>query len=209
MSRPPTMSQLLKRAGLAKRPRIDPSSKQKVKKARPRSNGAAAVDGSREDRAGVAVEAEDEGLSDIRSGATADEAVDDQIAALERELNGGDDSSSDEESSSSSGSENSSGDTSDDDNNGEPTKLVSPLEAEKIEPLPAHLLPRPGCGVPKVVKKKKPKIARAEVDAAAAAGPSQSKGLDSAVKELLANYEARSSERVPFYCRVCQFQGDR
>ncbi|CAN0581161.1 unnamed protein product, partial [Ectocarpus sp. 12 AP-2014] len=128
--------------------------------------------------------------------------VDDQIAALERELKGADDSSSDAESSSS-----------DDDSavseedrgagreRGRVAKLVSPLEAEKIEPLPAHLLPRPGCGVHKDKKKKKPSAA---VGATALPGPSQ--GLDSAVKELLANYEARSSERVPFYCRVCKFQ---
>ncbi|CAM9444013.1 unnamed protein product, partial [Ectocarpus sp. 6 AP-2014] len=140
------------------------------------------------------------------NGASAqDVAVDDQIAALERELKGANDSSSDAESSSS-----------DDDSAGSKedrgagrerrrvAKLVSPLEAEKIEPLPAHLLPRPGCGVHKDKKKKnKPSAA---VGTTALPGPSQ--GLDSAVKELLANYEARSSERVPFYCRVCKFQGD-
>lgn len=138
-------------------------------------------------------------------------AVDDQIAALERELEGN----------SSSGS--SSGDDSSDDDDSitdadildrgsrkrpRVAKLVSPLEAEKIEPLAPHLLPRPGCGITKIAKKKKkerPKKAPGVVEAT----PGSSQGLDSAVKELMANYEARSSERVPFYCRVCQFQGDR
>lgn len=204
MSRPPTMSLLLKRAGLAKRPRIDPSSKQKAKESRPKPNGSgtgtgtAAIDGSREDGTDTGEGADE---------ATAGEAVDEKIAALERELNGGDGSSSDEESGSSSASvsEDDEGNGRSREGSGEPTKLVSPLEAEKIEPLPAHLLPRPGCGVPKVIKKKK--LKRADAAASAASGPSR--GLDSAVKELLANYEARSSERVPFYCRVCQFQGDR
>lgn len=173
------------------------------------------------------------------NGAAGGKAVDDQIAALERELQGSDDSSSDEETSSSSTGEDD--DDDDDDESSEEgngaasssssresrgqLKLASPLEAEKIEPLPAHLLPRPGCGVPKDKKKKKkpkkPKKPKSgakgegggggggDTAAAAAAGPAPSQGLDSAVKELLANYEARSSERVPFYCRVCQFQGER
>ncbi|KAG5188387.1 hypothetical protein JKP88DRAFT_136613, partial [Tribonema minus] len=32
-------------------------------------------------------------------------------------------------------------------------------------------------------------------------------GLEGAVNELLANYEAKSAERIPYYCRVCKFQG--
>ncbi len=180
------------------------------------------MDGSRED--GSRPDTSSSSACEGADEATAGEAVDEKIAALERELNGGDGSSSEEES----GSSNAMSGSEDDDEgdgrsrsryrdegsgngDGEPTKLVSPLEAEKIQPLPAHLLPRPGCGLPKVVKKKKPKVVRADAASAAAAlsGPSRSQGLDSAVKELLANYEARSSERVPFYCRVCQFQGER
>ena len=229
MSRPPTMSMLLKRAGLAKRPRPDratPTPKQQqIKRKRP--TGAAQADGSSDDCCSEGKAAAVQGVGS--GGAAGGEAVDDQIAALERELQGGSEDSS--SSSSSSNDESSSSAGSDDDDerpeeaNGATATssrsrerrrqlpLVSPLEAEKIEPLPAHLLPRPGCGVPKAnSKKKKPKKAKRGakdegVDAGGAA-PAPS-GLDSAVKELLANYEARSSERVPFYCRVCQFQGER
>eukprot|EP00903_Cladosiphon_okamuranus_P009534 g9082.t1 len=229
MSRPPTMSMLLKRAGLAKRPRLDraaPSSKQQQHQIkRKKSTGAAhQADGSRED-GGSEGEAERAVRGVGSSGAARGEAVDDQIAALERELQG----SSSEGSSSDSSDEESSGSAGsgeDDDNETQATgastangrehrrqlKLVSPLETEKIEPLPAHLLPRPGCGMPKANSKKKPKSNKAKGrpkgEGGGAAGPAQSQGLDSAVKELLANYEARSSERVPFYCRVCQFQGE-
>ena len=188
------------------------------------------MDGSREDG-----RREAEGGVGSSSGAAAGKAVDDQIAALERELQGSssgsssgssEDSSSDEESlSSTSGGEdtdhgrerseqaNSASTTSSSRERRRQLKLVSPLEAEKIEPLPAHLLPRPGCGLPKANSKKKPKKPKGGpkggdggVDGTA---PAPSQGLHSAVKELLANYEARSSERVPFYCRVCQFQGQR
>eukprot|EP00752_Nemacystus_decipiens_P010224 g9110.t1 len=216
MSRPPTMSMLLKRAGLAKRPRLDratPSSKQRQLK-RKRSTGAAQADGSREDSGS---EGEAAGVRGMESGGrSGGEAVDDQIAALERELQAN--------------SEDSSSSSSDDErpeeaNGGAATtttgsrerrrqlKLLSPLEAEKIEPLPGHLLPRPGCGMPKANKSKKNKKPKGGGpndggDAAGGKAPAApSQGLDSAVKELLANYEARSAERVPFYCRVCQFQG--
>lgn len=227
------MSQLLKRAGLSKRPRVGrptPNSKQQQSKTKRSTAVVDVAGGGREDLGSS--EGEDEGEEGrgrgTTSGAAGGVAVDDQIAALERELEGDGDSSSDEESSSSEGSENDDrSDDDDEDDTGTGTvdrkrrrllKLVSPLEAEKIEPLPAHLLPRPGCGVQKASSKKKPKKKKGpKVDkapgvpagAAGATTPGPSRGLDSAVKELMANYEARSSERVPFYCRVCQFQGDR
>ncbi|CAM9110362.1 unnamed protein product [Choristocarpus tenellus] len=79
------------------------------------------------------------------------------------------------------------------------SKFLPTLSKERIEPLPSHLLPAKGCGIRKDTKRKKPKRLKSEK-------PSQS-GLEGAVKELLSNYEARSSERVPFYCRVCKFEG--
>ncbi|CAB1114401.1 unnamed protein product [Ectocarpus sp. CCAP 1310/34] len=210
MFRPPTMSQLLKRAGLAKRSRpagrgVDatPSPANQSNNKRQRVDGGS----SRQHASEEEEEEEEEGGSRSENGASAkDVTVDDQIAALERELKGADVSSSDAESSISSDDDNagSKEDRGAGQERGRATKLVSPLEAEKIEPLPAHLLPRPGCGVHKDNKKKKKPSAA--VGTTALPGPSQ--GLDSAVKELLANYEARSSERVPFYCRVCKFQGD-
>ena len=131
--------------------------------------------------------------------------LDAQIAALEQQLGvDGSGSASEEGSSSSSG---------DDDNEidekqppaakrkQQPVKLVSELlEKDRIQPLPPTLLPLPGCGVPKAAK-------RAAKQKAAPARPVSS-GLESAVKELLANYEPKSAERIPFYCRVCKFQGD-
>lgn len=212
------MSQLLKRAGLAKRPRLG-QQQSKTK----RSTATAAVDGGSSGRGDCSSSAgeEDEEVEGRGLGAVSDAtgilAVDDQIAALERELEDGGDSSSSgsDDSSSSEGSEDDAdGDRSDQDRKRRPLlKFASPLEAEKIEPLPSHLLPRPGCGMQKASsKKKKPKKTggpKVEGKPDVAATPGPSRGLDSAVKELMANYEARSSERVPFYCRVCQFQGDR
>lgn len=226
MSRPPTMSQLLKRAGLAKRARParaagqagvaskPPSSKRPKKSGKPRDD---ARDEDEEEEEGGGEEKEEPGrerASNARASAGGD-VMDDRIEALERELEVGSESSSssDEEGSSSTQSEDDGG-SGEDDENGDSgkrrvRKLVSPLEADKIQPLPAHLLPRPGCGVSKAKKpgKKGPKRPRVAASSQSAPGPSQ--GLDSAVKELMANYEARSSERVPFYCRVCQFKGDR
>lgn len=211
MSRPPTMSQLLKRAGLAKRPRPGRSTIDVASKAsKPPSSTMLA-------RVKVEIKTE-QGDGDVREeGIGGGNAVDDQIAALERELGSGSDSSSDDDSLSSTGSEDSEdgpgtheSETAGGHQRG--LKFVSPLAAEKIKPLPSHLLPRPGCGVSKANKpakkaKKRPKIA-AEASADASA-PRPSRGLDIAVKELMANYEARSSERVPFYCRVCKFEGSR
>lgn len=157
--------------------------------------------------------------ADAGGGSVRSAAVDDRIEALERELegNGNSSNSSNDESSSSEGSEDeddgSGGEDSrsTDDRQRRELKLSSALQAEKIEPLPAHLLPRPGCGITKASKstKKPKKRPRDGGEAIAAQGPEQSRGLESAVKELMANYEARSSERVPFYCRVCKFQGER
>ena len=136
--------------------------------------------------------------------------MDDRIKALEHELEVGSGSSgSDDEDSSSTHDGSGEDDDNGDNRKRRVLKLGSPLEADKIQPLPAHLLPRPGCGVSraKTPGKKAPKRPRVAASSQSAPGPSQ--GLDSAVKELMVNYEARSSERVPFYCRVCQFQGDR
>lgn len=142
--------------------------------------------------------------------------VDERIAALERELEGGIISSSDDGDRSMSDSEDEvagsqvktiARESAGGRNDNEVMKLVSPLEADKIEPLPVHLLPQPGCGISKSKTSTKKSAKRSQT--AAGEYPQRLKGLDRAVKELLDNYEARSSERVPFYCRVCKFQGDR
>ncbi|CAM9683651.1 unnamed protein product, partial [Scytosiphon promiscuus] len=246
MSRTPTMSQLLKRAGLAKRPRPGKSagrvgtiagSQTETRRSRPVADSREHQPGGNGDKdtgeklEGEEREEEDEGEGDgagerhrgdgVGKGRAEGVAVDDRIAALERELEGGGD-----------GASSSDGDGDDDGSDDQDStivadtsarddaavkrkrrrmgKLVSPLEAEKIEPLAPHLLPRPGCGIQKAPKKKKRDRPKAEgaLPGVVAAASGSSQGLDSAVKELMANYEARSSERVPFYCRVCKFQGE-
>lgn len=219
MSRPPSMSQLLKRAGLAKRSRPVRAGSQADVISKPPSSKRPKNRHKRKDDDNDDAEEEEEEEPGRKSasnlgGAAEGDVMDDRIEALERELEAGSGGSSSNDSSSEGSScasddDNATGE--DEDNSGDRRvlKLGSPLEADKIEPLPAHLLPRPGCGVSKAKKpgKKAPKRPMVAASTASAPGPSQ--GLDSAVKELMANYEARSSERVPFYCRVCQFQGDR
>ena len=209
MSRHPTISQLLARSGLdvnrPSRHRQAEESKTLLEASEACSNGAASkISTLWYDRETSKPQDEDATTSDI----------DERIAELERELGGDSWNSSDRISSTESeeegkepplesiarGSDGGKSDTA--------AKLVSSLEEEKIEPLPRHFLPRPGCGIPKANKKsikkpcKRPKLKSVE-------HPQPLRGLDSAVKELLDNYEARSSERVPFYCRICKFQGDR
>lgn len=72
---------------------------------------------------------------------------------------------------------------------------LSEVAEARIQPLPSSCLPA-------VVRKKrssqddwKKDKKRVKVD-----------GLQEAVKEVLAGYVARSSERLPFYCRVCSKQ---
>lgn len=202
MSRPPSVSQLLKRAGLAKRARATGKSS---------STSEASINHIISNKNGSTLKrklsvSDEKEAGELGVEEPKDDGVDDRIAALERELEQGTDSS--EGSSSSDTGDDSDVETSTGKREGNETtgvfKFVSSLEAEKIEPLPVHLLPLPGCGMPKRSssrEEKRSKVTRAPTK--------QSSGLDSAVKELLDNYEARSSERLPFYCRVCKFQGER
>lgn len=240
MSRAPSISQLLKQAGLVRRPRAGrpPAAASGTRtRGRKRSRLGDTIDSGSTGDSNVVndkgEEKEEEGNGETASSTlgSGDSGIDDQIAALERELEGGstginasgsDDSDDSDEDGDSSGSEREDHDEPSENGtrsngvaNGRKKrahKIVSPLDSEKIQPLPAHLLPRPGCGVAKSNKslKKSKKRPRVDVDTpSGSATPGPSRGLDSAVKELMANYEARSSERVPFYCRVCQFQGER
>lgn len=197
MSRAPTVSQLLKRAGLGKRQR---SSRNSGSLSGATAHGRISNTPPRVlcQKSASPEEEEHDSRGEVEG-----DGVDEKIAALERELQDAIDSDdgssiSDEErvdvKATREGSKSGSSGV---------NKLVSPLNDEKIKPLPAHLLPYPGCGVPKI---KGQKMKRRKVTQA---GPGPSSGLDKAVNELLASYEARSSERVPFYCRVCKFQGER
>jgi hypothetical protein len=125
------------------------------------------------------------------------EDIDAEIARLERELAKDDDSDSDEES----------GEDADEDGSHDeeqPAVLsLSKFSDDRVQHLPAAALPEPGkydsSGMP-IKKKKKRKV---DNDGSAA-----SSGLEQAVKEVLSGYQARSSERLPFYCRFCAKQYD-
>jgi hypothetical protein len=76
---------------------------------------------------------------------------------------------------------------------------LSSCASETIEPLAKSYLP--------ACKSKKLKIDRdEEKQKDREKNSSVSNGLRDAVKEVLAEYQPRSSERIPFYCRVCAVQ---
>lgn len=111
--------------------------------------------------------------------------LDDEIARLEAELQAS--SSSDESENEDDGSVEESG-----------VLSLSKFSDNKIASLPATALPQPGrykaSGERRRVKT--PKQSAVEIP----------DGLREAVKEVLSGYKARSSEKLPFYCRVCQVQ---
>ena len=88
---------------------------------------------------------------------------------------------------------------------GDAVVCFSTVAEDRIAPLPANCLPQTKKRILKGIddvddplqnKPKKPKV---------------SNGLRDAVKEVLHGYVARSSERLPFYCRVCakQYTNDK
>jgi hypothetical protein len=106
-------------------------------------------------------------------------------------------------------------------------KLISALLVDKsarIQPLPPSMLPDPACGTrppkgdvssPPPDKKdgrnsQRPRVLSRPLQQTASGPKAQvqrGQGLEAAVRELQHTYEARSAERVPFYCRACKFQG--
>jgi Zinc-finger of C2H2 type len=129
--------------------------------------------------------------------AFADEEVDldDEIRRLEAELDQSSVGSSDDEST-----------ATNDGGAGNPAVLsLSAFANDRVERLSDTYLPEPGryrSQGPAIKKKSQKKIAaeprsetREKVD-----------GLKEAVKEVLSGYTARSSERLPFYCRFCAKQ---
>ena len=71
---------------------------------------------------------------------------------------------------------------------------LSSLKNERIESLPEQYLPQA------------PKTRSATGKQRKKSNDDQCSGLEKAVKEVLSGYVPRSSERIPFYCRVCQKQ---
>lgn len=117
------------------------------------------------------------------------EDIDDEIRRLEAEL---------EQSSSSEESSEEDGEPSD----GEGVLSLSEFAKDRISSLPAAALPVAGRYNPKDgLKASKKKRSQGK-----ATDYTVSPGLKEAVKEVLSGYRARSSERLPFYCRVCSEQ---
>lgn len=77
--------------------------------------------------------------------------------------------------------------------------LIENLE-EKINPLPHSLLPDPNCGATRSKHDKKVKKIQAPP-------PKQQSGLEKSIREMLKNYKPTSSERRPYWCRICCYQG--
>lgn len=139
-----------------------------------------------------------------------EEDLDEEIKRLEAELESSSDYTDDDSSSSSDGS-----DSDDDGDSAKSRKIegresidpsskdaiicLSSCASETIQPLAKSLLP--------ACKSKKLKIDRdAENQKVREKNDGVSDGLRDVVKEVLAGYKPRSSERIPFYCRVCAVQ---
>jgi hypothetical protein len=105
------------------------------------------------------------------------------------------------------------------DKNGNILKFSSVLIKESILPLPSKYLPLPQCTKRKSDNKsqeqatssKKRKVVFAddteEQKKTTIPVKSKNTGLEQTVKEMLKNYVPASQEKLPFYCRVCQFRG--
>ena len=119
--------------------------------------------------------------------------IDDEIARLERELmNTGEDSedsigSSDEDESEDEATH----------NNEAAVLSLSEFANDRVESLSSTCLPVPG----KYSLKKRKKAERKQAQPTA-----EKSGLQKAVEEVLGGYKARSSEKIPFYCRFCSKQ---
>ncbi len=116
--------------------------------------------------------------------------IDDEIARLEKEL-----MANDSDDSGSSDDEDDASETDAANNNDGGILSLSSYADDRVETLPTACLPVPGKY--SLTKKKKSK---------APPQPAVKSGLQKAVEEVLGDYTARSSEKIPFYCRFCSKQ---
>ena len=160
--------------------------------------------------------------------------IDDEIKRLEEELEGGSDSDSDSSSNSESDNDNDeSGHSSQgrqkrirfgkdtifnpqdavkeksSEKSGKGVISISECATETIAPLPKNALPTSKTKKLKVdaedIAKQKERRKRKNMQD----GDTEiNEGLRAAVKEVLSGYVARSSEKIPFYCRVCSHQSE-
>jgi hypothetical protein len=120
--------------------------------------------------------------------------IDDEIRRLEAELEGSSSSSSSDDDTDGEDNESSG------DKGSNPTVLsLSAMKDDRIEALPANYLPsnkKRTMKIDRSSEQKEPPSKKLKV----------SSGLEVAVREVLAGYVARSSEKIPFYCRHCAKQ---
>jgi uncharacterized membrane protein len=83
---------------------------------------------------------------------------------------------------------------------------ISGCSTEKITPLPKSMLPTGKSKKMKIDGGDSERKRRHKIKDSAVSKPHESDGLRQAVQEVLSGYKARSSERIPFYCRVCSHQ---
>eukprot|EP01041_Mallomonas_annulata_P004891 gene4891-9757_t len=143
-------------------------------------------------------------------------SIDEQIAALEGELNKSDDDDFSEDNNSES-NESKDGQIishqelikgNQYDNSTPPSVLVNTsLLNERIPPLPPTALPKPGCTKKSALSKINDAYDRAG-KRVKFSDPAVENGLQKTVNELLRNYIPTSCERKPFWCRICSFQGE-
>eukprot|EP00536_Pseudo-nitzschia_multiseries_P012948 jgi/Psemu1/244997/estExt_Genewise1.C_5230049 len=119
--------------------------------------------------------------------------IDDEIARLERELM----SNGDESDCSESSSDNEESEREATDKSGAAVLSLSQFANDRVEGLASTCLPVPG----KYSLKKRRKEDRKQAQPTA-----EKSGLQKAVEEVLGGYTARSSEKIPFYCRFCSKQ---
>lgn len=157
-------------------------------------------------------------------------SLEEQIAQLEKELDNSSDSSSDNGFDFDSEGALAKLDDSTllvKDKDGNVIKVLSSIDVERIEPLPAHLLPSVKCSstsrkassrrpAPSTEKRTirfadevAPENNNNESISAKSTGTTLSNrsGLEATIKEMLRDYEPASREKKPFFCRLCKFQG--
>jgi hypothetical protein len=137
--------------------------------------------------------------------------IDNEIQRLEAELAQGDNDDDDSNSSSSSSDDDSSDDHHQEEDDPSGVLRLSALDPDKdrIESLPGHLLPVARNSHKRILRNNDDdttKSTKKQKTKSSSTSSSPSSGLAAAVKEVLNGYVARSSEKLPFYCRVCQTQ---
>lgn len=81
------------------------------------------------------------------------------------------------------------------------------VDEASIAPLPAQHLPAADCGNTTKKQADSTKKQKKQKKQPPTAAEQERSGLEKTVHEMLRNYQPSSSEKRPFWCRVCRFQG--